>query len=297
MITLSNDILELKILKRGVTFTSFKHLKDNLNIITAYQNIEDYEDNSGPYLGALVGPLAGRTEPNQYGLDLDINNPPNHLHGGTNGLSFTDFDAEVKDNKAIFKTHHNHVAYEITVSLDENKVILDMKATPDVEKDAVLNLTNHMYFNLQGTNDLNEHQIKLEADKVSYLNEKMLNTYNLQDVTDTVFDLREYQDLSVLLNKTHPQFDISRHIDHSFYANKVKLKADTKELTVEAKAPFMHLYFANYFDENFIDEHGRKAKNHASIAIEPQYLPNDLDMKVYTSDNPYHETITYTLDI
>lgn len=294
MITLRNDFLEVKILKLGVTFVSFKSLQDDINIITAYKEHENYKVND-PYLGSLIGPLAGRTKPGSYGLDLDINNPPNHLHGGKNGLNLCMFDVEAKEDEAIFTKLHQDVFYTITVALKDNQVVLDLKATP--QKELPINLTNHMYFNLLGENDLKNHTIQLKADKYSSISEAKLNTYDLRDVSNSVFDLRETKEVMDLINRTHPQFEITRHIDHSFKASEVVLNAHHKTLKIKATMPFMHLYFANYFDEGFIDEKGRKAKNHASIAIEPQYLPNDQNMPRYDETHPYHETITYTLSV
>ncbi|HZJ87250.1 MAG TPA: aldose epimerase [Erysipelothrix sp.] len=293
MIVLKNEFIELKILKKGVTFVSFKTLKDNINIITSYKDIEAYDKDRGPYLGALIGPLAGRTHVNQYGLTLDANNGPNHLHGGFNPLSEVCFDVEENESSAVFTALHLDVYYRIIVRLDKTSVVLELYASPRTS--SPINLTNHMYFNLLGENHLDAHRIKLNADFYSYVNENMLSTNTLMSVTDSVFDLRNGSDLKDILSQDHPQFKRTGHIDHSFKTNELELKAGHKTLNIKATMPYMHLYLANYFDESFVDEHGRLAKNHASIAIEPQYLPNDIDMPFYDETNPYQEKITYTI--
>ena len=293
MVTLNNGILEVEILEKGVTIKSFKNLNDNINITTAYKNIEDYQDNP-LYLGALIGPLAGRTAQNRYGETLEINNAPNQLHGGTDGLHSQIFTVKDKtETEATFELKHKDVHYVIKLSLDNNNLILDMHATPKTDKR--LNLTNHMYFNLLGEDNLNQHSVILSADKVSLHNENMQNDGNLIDVKDTVFDLNEKKNVKDLLMQKHPQFEMTRHIDHSFLANEVTLFAGKKSLKVKATTPYMHLYFANYFDEQAIGEKGYPLQNYSAIAIEAQYVPNDIDMPVYNKDKPYHETIVYTL--
>lgn len=293
MVTLNNGILEIEVLEQGVTIKSFKNLSDNINITTAYQNLEDYEKNP-LYLGALIGPLAGRTAQNRYGELLEINNAPNQLHGGSDGLHSQIFTVRDKTKtEATFELNHKEVEYSINLSLEKNNLILDMQAIPKTDKR--INLTNHMYFNLLGEDNLDQHTVLLQADKVSLHNDNMQNDGNLLDVKDTVFDLNEDQKVKDLLMKTHPQFEMTRHIDHSFLANEVTLTAGQKTLKVKATAPYMHLYFANYFDEQAIGESGLPLKNYSAIAIEAQYVPNDIDMPIYNKDKIYHETITYTL--
>ena len=296
MIKLQNDDLEVEICCEGVKFVSIKTRKDNINNITSYKDRSMYHQDYGAYLGALVGPLAGRTQAGSYGLDLDINNPPNHLHGGSDGLSHHVFDVTQTKTKAIFTKEVADVFYEITIELEALTIHVDLKARP--KKEAVINLTYHPYFNLSGENHLENHSIQMDCEKVSYLNEQMLNTNRLEPVEGSIFDFNQAKDIFSFLSETHPQFDITRHLDHSFKTQSLILKTKDKQLHVQTTTPFIHLYLANYFDENFVDEKNRPAKNHASLAIEPLYLPNDPQMKKYDASNPYHEqfTLTFSFD-
>lgn len=294
MITLNNGILEVSILKQGVTVVSFKHLEDDINIVTRYQNIGDYKTNP-VYLGSLIGPLAGRTEQNRYGVQLELNDAPNHLHGGINGLHNQEFVCKQDGNEAVFTKVLDNVFYKVTVKLDHNHCTMEFEAIPDDR--AVINLTNHMYFNLLGTNNLLDHKISVNADRVSYLNENKVNTGDLREVEATVFDLRSSKKISDLLHENDEQFKITRHIDHAFMGNQVVLATPHKYLSVKATTPAVQVYLSNFFDEGFLNEHSELAANHSSVAIEPQYVPNDLNMKCYTHDDPYHETFIYTLSL
>lgn len=292
MITIKNEWIELEILKRGVTFKSFKRLKDNVNIITAYQDLNDFQNNE-VYLGSCIGPLAGRTAQGVYDLDLDLNDGIYHLHGGKNGISTQIFDVEEIKDAAIFTLISDGIDYKITVSLMENTVKIDFLVIPEFERP--INMTNHMYFNLMGTDHINDHRLQVEASEVSLHNKDMFNDGTFIDVEGSVFDLRGSQLVSDILKGTHPQFAMTRHIDHTFRSQNLILKAKDKTLKIHGTMPGMHIYLANFFDEAFKDEQGRLAKNNASIAIEPQYFPNDPKMPVYSKENPYKESITYTL--
>lgn len=292
MIYLDNGVLQVEILKKGLTFVSLKHVKDNINIITRFEDLAMYDTNA-PYLGACIGPLAGRTEDLRYGEGLDMNDINNHLHGGFKGLHNQLFNCRHDSNQAVFTTYLKKVYYKITVTLEGNSCVIHFQATPDSQ--AVLNLTNHMYFNLLGTRDLNEHEIKVNASSVSYLDTNKRNVGNVQYVDNTVFDLRDYVPIETVLKQEHEQFEITRHVDHAFLGNQVFLRTDKKELCVKATTPAVQLYFSNYFDEGFNAEDGLLAKNHMSVAIEPQYVPNDEEMKRYTKEDPYDEFIVYTV--
>ena len=294
MITLNNGVIEVSIFKRGVTIASFKHLKDNINIVTRYQDFTDYKSNPS-YLGCLIGPLAGRTEQNRYGKELELNDAPNHLHGGNNGLHNHEFVCKQDGNVAVFTKVLDCVFYKVKVKIDQNHCIIEFEAIPD--ESAILNLTNHMYFNLLGTNSLDQHSISVNADRVSYLNENKVNTGDIRSVEDTVFDLRSPKEISKLLREDHEQFKITRHIDHAFLGNQVVLSTPKKELVVKTTTPAVQLYLSNYFDEGFLNEHNELAANHSSVAIEPQHIPNDINMKRYTHEDPYKEIIIYALTV
>ena len=293
MITLTNEFIEVEILPRGVTFKSFKLLRDGINIITAYQNLDQYQENA-VYLGSCVGPLAGRTAQGMYGLDLDINADGFHLHGGSKGISSQAFYVEEIDQGAIFTLNSDQIAYTITVTLEGHSLTIDFFAVPEFERP--INMTNHMYFNLDGSDTIDNHKIQVKASQVSLHNKDMYNDGNLIPVEGTVFDLKEERMLSQVLKGNHPQFEMTRHIDHSFLGQELVLTTKDKNLKVKGTMPAMHVYLANFFDESFKDEKGRLAKNHASIAIEAQYIPNDPNMPLYSKEKPYKESITYIVE-
>lgn len=292
MISIKNDIIELEILPLGVTFKTFKLLSDDVNIITAYEDENQYKNND-VFLGSCIGPLAGRTAQGMYGLDLDENEAGYHLHGGIGGISSQVFDVEKVDQGAIFTLNNDGIEYTIKVSLKEHNVMINFKAVPKVARP--INMTNHMYFNLLGTDSIDEHSIQIEASKVSLHNKDMFNDGTIVDVKNTVFDLEEEHILSDVLKQTHPQFELTRHIDHTFVGQDLILKTQNKTLEIHGTMPAIHVYLANFFDETFKNEHGRLAKNYSAIAVEAQYIPNDPKMPVYSTEKPYVETITYTL--
>lgn len=84
---------EVKIITFGGFITSIKvpdrrHVFQN--VAMGFDNLQDYETKN-PYFGCITGRYANRIAEGRFTLDgvtyqLDINNPPNHLHGGFKGF-------------------------------------------------------------------------------------------------------------------------------------------------------------------------------------------------------------------
>ena len=105
IITLKNDVCELKIMTRGATIVSFKPY--GIDVIGGYDTLQDYESDTGSYQGATVGRVANRIKNAQFTMDGAIymvteNNNGNCLHGGT-GFSFKNWNIEdLSESSVLF---------------------------------------------------------------------------------------------------------------------------------------------------------------------------------------------------
>lgn len=302
-ITLSNGIIEVQVLDVGASLYSFKSLKDGINCVINHKDLNKYYDNT-TYLGASIGPLGGRTSQGVYGLNLSQNDGINHLHGHTQGLHHQRFDYKANEDFVVFTKRVDHsvdgyngsVKYEITYKLDGNSLVLEMKAWPD--NPMPLNLTNHSYFNLSGEDTIHNHEFQLSGDAISFVSETMENYGNLVDVKGTLFDFNEFTSLGEFLPKHHEQYAITKHLDHGFMGSKCVIRSYRKSLEMSTSLPSIQVYLANFFErEGVVDGLGRVAKDHAALTIEPQYLPNDPDLEIFTSECPYHSVTRYTLNL
>jgi galactose mutarotase-like enzyme len=75
-----------------------------------------------------------------------------------------------------------------TVLADRNALKIEYSATTD--KDTIVNLTNHAYFNLagQGNGDILGHQLILDARKFTSVDPTLIPTGEMADVHSTPFD-------------------------------------------------------------------------------------------------------------
>ena len=318
-ITMSNGLIEIKALSLGATITSFRLMDKGENIVCSYQDKEHYLNNSY-YLGSTVGPLAGRTRNGQFEMDgtvyqLDINDKTNHLHGGMTGLHTVNMDMFYEDDdrfpSLVFTKEVDHSAggypskikYIVTYKLVGYTLMMNHKAFPQTK--SPINMTNHMYFNLGNSETILDHLMSVDAYEVVKLDETYCPSAEKINTVNTAFDFRVPNMIRKVVKKQHPQFELTRLIDHPFILtdkHSITLFEPTNKqsLNIKTTGEAVVIYTANFFDEGFVNERGQKAKNFSAIAIEPSNVPNGVNLdfkapKFYTNEEPFDLTSHYTL--
>lgn len=161
-----------------------------------------------PFFGALVGRFGNRIANGKFTLDgktytLPINNGPNSLHGGINGFNKKLWNAtEIKKHSIVgleltYVSKDGEEGYPGTLNVkvtytlsNENGLRIDYEATTD--KNTVLNLTNHSYFNLSGLKrDILNHEVYIKSDSMVPVNATLIPTGKLRPVKGTPFDFNE----------------------------------------------------------------------------------------------------------
>lgn len=315
--TMSNQLIEVKALNYGGVITSFKLLDKDINVVVAYDDKADYKKNEF-YLGSHLGPVAGRICGGKYTMDdqeyqLETNNNGNHLHGGSTRLDQLFFEVFYEDDdrfpSIVFintvdydqtdSGYHGQVKYIITLKLVANTLILNHKAYPTQKMP--INMVNHMYFNLSQEETILDHILEIDSSNILELDENMCPSPRLIPVVNTAFDFRTAHNIGQRIRKGHPQFEITRNVDHYFVLEDKKTVTlfDTKTrqaLNITTTGDCAVIYLSNYFDEQFKNETGRLARNHSAIAVEPCYFPYNIGKdQFYDPFNPFELTTTYVL--
>ena len=208
---LTNDKLYLKLSNFGATMMRLmvKDKNDNFkDVILAFEDLDVYKMRDGSYLGAVVGRVANRISNGSFKLNgeeyhLAINNGPNSLHGGVNGFSYQLFDYEIIDDYTIALSYYSkdgeegypgNLKFKVIYHLEDNQLVLRYHATSD--KDTIINITNHAYFNLSGNaQDISKHYLKIKADKYGHVDKDGLFNGEIENVKGTVFDFNESKNL------------------------------------------------------------------------------------------------------
>src|SRR5690606_34249980 len=164
---------QLTVINYGATITSLKVAGKNndlVDVVLGFDYVQGYIDSyslpSAPYFGAVMGRYAGRIKNGKFtlngtGYQLNTNLGNHHLHGGNVGFGRAVWkmtEAGIAASPFIKLQYispdgEEHYPGELTIEViytltEDNEVIAEYAAVTD--KDTVINLTQHSYFNLDG---------------------------------------------------------------------------------------------------------------------------------------------------
>jgi aldose 1-epimerase len=298
--------MEVKITNYGGTITSIK-VKDRRgkfdDVVLGFDNLDGYvSKNNTSYFGALIGRYANRIAHGTFVLDghtyhVPVNDGPNSLHGGLRG-----FDKRVWEAKDVssarapeLELHYlsgdgeegfpGNLSVTVRYSLgSENDLRLDYSATTD--KDTVLNLTNHSYFNLAGpgNGDILKHKLTLEADRFTPIDQTLIPTGAIQSVAGTPLDFRKTMAIGARINQDDPQLKFAKGYDHNFVLNhsahggldlaaKVEEPHSGRVLEVFTTQPGVQFYSGNFLNGS-VRGIGGVYKFRSGLCLETQHFPD-----------------------
>ena len=278
-----------------------------------------------PYFGALVGRYANRIANGEfrlYGVEYHVpkNDGPNALHGGILGFDKRVWTARdvSKQNPSLELTYLSKdgeegypgnlsvkVIYTVT---DSNELQIDYTAITD--KDTVLNLTNHSYFNLagQGNGDILSHQLTINADRFTPINSTLIPTGELRPVDGTPFDFRKPAAIGARINDANEQLKFGKGYDHNFVVNhqdaglvlaaRVTDPGSGRVMEVLTTQPGVQLYTGNFLDGTIHGKGGKVYGFRSALCLETQHFPNSPNQPNFPSaelkrGQTFHETTIY----
>lgn len=223
--TLTNKYgMSIKVMTYGATLTSVKtpDRTGKLEEVTlGFDNLDAYVKGH-PFFGSTTGRVANRIAKGKFTLDgkdytLEVNNPPNALHGGKVAFdkrnwkleSSLDGPGEVgvkflyisKDGEEGYPGElTTHVSYYLT---DKNELRIEYLA--NTNKPSPVNLTNHAYFNLAGatgTENVLNHDIQILGSKYIPTDDTLIPTGKIDPVQGTAFDFTKAQKIGAKINET-----------------------------------------------------------------------------------------------
>ncbi|MFF6999132.1 aldose epimerase family protein [Streptomyces sp. NPDC008313] len=248
-----------------------------LDVVLGFSDLAGYLAHPEPYFGALVGRYANRIAGGRFPLEgrvheLARNNDPNSLHGGERGFDKRVWDAEpVEHGLRLSRVSPDgeegfpgRLTVAVTYALDADGAL---RITYEAVTDAptVVNLTNHSYWNLNGSGNAGGHELSLAASRFTPVDEHLIPT-GVASVENTRFDFREAR-------KTGSGYDHNFVLDKGVTdtARPVAELYDPSSgrvLTVATTEPGLQLYTSDHLDVSVPYAPGD------GIALETQHFPD-----------------------
>ena len=220
----------------GIVISLYVPDKDgNLaDVVLGYNKLEDYLDRS-PFFGALIGRNSNRMEGASFNLNgikynLNKNEGNNQLHGGIIGYDKKMWDAKIlsDDNEALElslfspdmdENYPGNLEVRVIYRLsDENALEINYYAASD--KDTIVNLTNHTYFNISGhdSGTILNQELSIDADFYTPINSELLPTGEIYSVKGTPFDFTQLKPIGEGLSDSYEneQMKFGNGYDHNF---------------------------------------------------------------------------------
>ena len=300
--TLKSGQIEARIITYGGILQSLKvpdKSGNSADVVLGFDSIDGYTGGPKPnpaFFGAIIGRYANRIAGGKFTLDGKTYSTPqndgtNTLHSGPNGFDKAVWKAkEIPDGVEL-----SHISADgdagfpgtltavVRYTLVGKDLKIDYSATTD--KDTVLNLTNHSYFNLagQGNGDILHNQVKINASRYTPVNDKLIPTGELASVAGTPFDFRKPTAVGARINDGHDQLKKGHGYDHNWVldsggkfseAAEVYEPGSGRVLQVLTDQPGVQFYTGNFLDGTVKGKGNVAYPQRGALCLETQHFPD-----------------------
>ena len=296
------------------------------DVVIGYKNATDYFAD-GPCSGKIPGRYANRIARGRFTLDgveytLPVNNGPNHLHGGPEGFQNQVWESRIegdavefmyfsKDGEAGYPGNLKAVAHYTWGEDNSLKLIL----TAQTDKPTVVNLTNHVYFNLdgEGSGSVLGHKLELNASQWLPTDETLIPTGDPADVAGTPMDFVEAKPIGQDIEADFPALKYGKGYDNCYLidgampgqlttAAELWGAVSGRHLEVLTTQPAVQIYTGNWLAGCPMGKSGRAYQDYDAVAIECQHAPDSPNRPEFPSTvlrpgEVYEEAIIWAFDV
>lgn len=276
------------------------------DIVLGYNNLSDYEKSQhcfGGIIGRCANRISGATiEINDVKYKLDKNEGENHVNGGFGGFHKVLWNAEISwknGHDALVLTYTSKdgeggypgkldvtVIYSLT---ENNELVINYHASLD--KDTIVNLTNHSYFNLAGhsSGSALKHKLWINGDNFIPIDSSKIPTGEIQDVKGTPMDFTNPKVIGKDLEADYEQIGINEGYNHTWVLNTYgSLSEKAAELVDENSGRVMEVYTTkpglqfnsgNSFEEVISGKENSLYSKHSGLCLATQFFPDAVKHK------------------
>lgn len=293
------------------------------DVVLGYDSLAGYEADK-PYLGAIIGRFANRIAHGRFTLNgvtytLPRNNGDNSLHGGTTGFNKRLWTAKELSGNSLELTYlsldgeegypgdlSTKVVYTVT---GQCELRIDYSATTN--KNTIVNLTNHSYFNLagQGEGDILGHEVAIHARHFTPVNANLIPTGEIRSVQGTPLDFTKRTAIGARISADDEQLKLAGGYDQNWIPERqgdrtLVLAAEAYEptsgrvLEVLTTQPGIQFYSGNFLDGSARGKGGKLYHRRYGFCLETQHYPDSPNQPNFPSTElqpgqQYRETTVF----
>lgn len=207
-----------------------------VDVVIGFEKPTEYDNAIEPYFGATIGRYGNRIAKGRFDLDgkahqLTINNGVNTLHGGKTGFQYQNWSLNlVNDSTLICKLTSaagdngfpGDLCVKVTYTLSHsNALMIEYEAITN--KPTVVNLTNHAFFNLNGSGSILDHTLMINANQYTPVDSTLIPTGTLAPVKGTPLDFRISEKIGSRIDLANEQLKFGKGYDHNYVLNQSKM--------------------------------------------------------------------------
>jgi aldose 1-epimerase len=275
-----------------------------------FENLAGYEENI-PGFGSFIGRHANRIGGAKFELngkvyELDKNDGANNLHGGKLGYNKFMYETEIYEDDDVTSIEFSRLSphmeqgfpgnldISVTYSLTEaNEIVIEYLAVSD--RDTIVNLTNHSYFNLSGHNSgtVLNHKVWIKANQFTPTTPDLIPTGELSDVSGTPMDFRVLKQIGQDIEEDYEPLKVAGGYDHNYVLDisgaeveKVAELIDEqsgRKMEVFTDLPGIQFYTGNFLTSVNNSKENAVYKKRDGVCFETQYYPNSCNIPTFPS--------------
>ncbi len=281
------------------------------DVALGYDSVTGYEVN-GPGYGSFIGRHANRIGGATFtvgGKKYEIaknDNGVNNLHSGPMGYNKVFYEAETYTDEESVSVEFSRLSPDgeqgfpgnldvsVTYTLtNDNDLAIEYFAVSD--KDTVINLTNHSYFNLAGqaSGDILDQEVWINSHQITPTDKLLIPTGEVMDITGTAMDFQTAKPIGRDINADMECLKIAGGYDHNYVLD-LDIEDDEMELVaslydpksgrkmeVYTDLPGMQLYTGNFINPDGDPNKGKGGATYgkrAGVCFETQFYPNSCNI-------------------
>lgn len=295
------------------------------DIVLGYDTVEGYELDEN-YFGATIGPIANRTKSGRFEVDgvkyqMEINDNDNNLHSHLfEAFHKKMWETSYEGNTVTFTLFKKHmemghpgdmkvvVTYTLT---DEDELKIAYKATTD--RNTIINMTNHTYFNLNGHESglILDEILCIKSSKYTPVLPGAIPIGEIAAVRSTPLDFTEPKVVGKEIREDFAQLKLVKGYDHNWvvehWNGEMKLVATLEDpvsgivMDTYSDLPGIQFYTGNCMTP-VVGKQGIKYSRRHGLCLETQYYPNSANQEgfprpLFGPDKPYETTTTYKFSV